>query len=277
MESDFDIKQYNIYLNFDVKKLTYSGNVEILVKINRNIKSMELDSKKLNIDKVQLNNINCNYKYSNNKIVINSDYKKNDEFSIKVDFYREIGINPDGIYWTKSMETKSNNNLMICTNLEPEFAREFIPCFDSPDKKSIFVLHIETDLKYNCVSNSSIESIELIGIKNKIKRKITKFKPTPVMSVYLLCLVLGNIQPILLNPIITKNKIKINGYLFKEDKPYALWAISYIEKSLNFFEDFFNIKYSQSGLDKLDIICINKFSSAAMENWGLIVFSNDYY
>ena len=110
--------------------------------------------------------------------------------------------------------------------------------------------------KYNFLSNESIKKITLDN-KNKNK-KIVYWNPTPKMSSYLLCIAVGDIVPTLSNPLVSITGTKINGYGIRADTKYLEWSINVTLNALEFYENWFGIKYP---LDKLDIVSIPNFSA----------------
>src|SRR3989344_4181595 len=98
--------------------------------------------------------------------------------------------------------------------------------------------------------------------KNK---KITKFQTTPKMSTYLLYLGVGKFEYLENN----SSRVKIRVYTVPGKKNLGKMALDYAQRFLDYFDNYFGIKYP---LPKCDFIAIPDFSSGAMENWGAITF-----
>ena len=189
--------------------------------------------------------------------------KPNSNLTIKIEFdWKKIGEEIDGFYYTKK-----NNKLVCATHLEPENARKFIPCFDQPDLKAKFNLVVRINSGFECVSNMSVNKSIFDN-----KYKTIYFNTTPPMSTYLLCLVCGDINHESLEHISNESTI-VRGFSIESDIKYINWSVNKTVEALNFFENWFGIKYP---IDKLDIVSIPNFSSGAMENWGLITFREEY-
>ncbi|KAL9645337.1 hypothetical protein ABK040_002536 [Willaertia magna] len=84
-----------------------------------------------------------------------------------------------------------------------------------------------------------------------------------LMSTYLVAFVIGKIAED------SKNKVKVRLYCPLGKKAQGLFALDVAIKVLALFENYFELSYP---LKKLDMIAISSFSSAAMENFGLITF-----
>lgn len=261
------INYYKIFLQIDINRLKYRGNVLISFNlINTNLNKIEINSSNFNIKSIKINNLKCkwNHKLNEDLILLSDNFISNTEYLIEIVFdWKKITNEPDGFYYAKK-----NDKIILLTNLEPISARKFIPCFDFPDLKAKFDIVIKiNNNKINCISN--------MGLKKKIVSNsdiIYFFNTTPPMSTYLLCIVCGNIDCNINNQVKTTSGIKINGYSVTEDLKYIKWSIEKTAEALDFFESWFGIKYP---LDKLDIVSIPNFSSGAMENWGLITFREE--
>ena len=105
-----------------------------------------------------------------------------------------------------------------------------------------------------------------------------KFARSPIMSTYVMAFVvanydceekttqsnLGDKKDILLRVCGRPSLIK-NGY--------ATYALDTGEKILKYFETYFNQPYP---LSKCDHVGISDFEAGAMENWGLIIYREEY-
>lgn len=263
---NFLIDSYNISIDIDANNLKYTGNNLINLLILNDITSIKIDCAEIKILSIKINCIVIdNNKWKKNKqdeyIEIYYNFVNKQSYQINFEFENSIGKEMDGFYYYIS-----NNDLILCTNFEPTSARKFIPCFDKPDLKAKFILDVTIDSKYNVISNSSLKKTILSNGKKKYY-----FNPTPIMSTYLLCIVAGDIFKNSLMQIY--DNITINGYSTKSNIDKISWSITHTKKALEFFTNWFNIKYP---LEKLDIVSIPNFSSGAMENWGLITFRDEY-
>ncbi len=118
---------------------------------------------------------------------------------------------------------------------------------------------IDRDLK--AISNTLPIKEENLATKKRVI-----FKPTPIMSTYLLYIGVGKwsflqekYKKIVLR-LATLNKESLRGGHF---------ALRNAKKFLNYLENYFDYPYP---LEKLDLIAIPDFAAGAMENWGAITF-----
>lgn len=106
--------------------------------------------------------------------------------------------------------------------------------------------------------------IEVIHF-NTGKKKVT-FAKTPIMSTYLLAWVIGEFDSV---SAITKSGVSIRCFTPPGRASEAYFALDIGVKCLDFYDNFFQIRYP---LPKLDMISIPEFAAGAMENWGLVTY-----
>ena len=261
------VNKYDVFLDIDLEKIIYKGYVIISINLLQKMNLIQINALDFVIKSIFINNISYFWKINNKEGLIEitdvQNLKLNSNHLIKIEFdWKKISDEIDGFYYTKK-----NNSIVCATQLEPESARKFIPCFDKPDLKAKFNIVVRINSEFECISNMSIKKTIFDN-----KYKIIYFKTTPLMSTYLLCIICGDIKYSTLKKISNKGII-VKGYCIKSDIKYINWSIIKTAEALDFFENWFQIKYP---IDKLDIASIPNFSSGAMENWGLITFREEY-
>lgn len=260
------VNNYKINLNIDIENLKYNGYVTIDIELNSFTNIIEINSSEILISKILINDINYNFESDteNELIKINGNFSKGN-YKINIKFYNIINDLLDGFFYLKDKEY-----IIVSTHLEPTSARKFIPCFDVPYLKATFDIEITIGKKFTGISNTDIKHKSYNDI---LQTNTIIFEQTPIMATYLLCISVGDIVPLFVKPLISKNNIKINGYCFPDRVEYLKWSIDHVVKALEYFETWFDIKYP---LTKLDVVSLPNFSAGAMENWGLIVFKEEY-
>ena len=276
--------KYDLFIDLDTINFTYKGEViikiELLNNINNNIK---INYKELNIENISINEINLNYELDikNQEIIIDISELISQNISIfdlKFIFNNIINTDLEGLYYYNN----DNNELIISTQMEPIDARRVFPCFDQPDLKSKFNLTLIGPIDKVYLSNMPIIT-EIINNN----RKIVKFEETPLMSTYLLAFVVGDIvktqKDLIIESMTINSKIEqekdiklipeINVYSLNNISENMTYAVKKSYDCIKYFEEWFGIPYI---LSKMDIVCIPNFASGAMENWGLILFKEEY-
>jgi puromycin-sensitive aminopeptidase len=269
LTSQISPSNYKLTLHPDILSSTFSGQEIIKIKIEKEVRQITLHSKDLDIETV---------KYTYNKkeyyaVKISYDVKmetvtfifKNkipkSRGKLSIVFSGIINDNLRGFYKSKYMENGIEKHLAT-TQFEATDARRAFPCFDEPAHKAVF--EISLIIKEN---NTAISNTLPIEIKEQSGGfKIVSFAPSPKMSTYLLAFIIGEFEYI---EGFSKNKISIRVFTTKNKRHQSKFALEVAIKSLDFFEEYFDIAYP---MPNLDLIAIPDFEPAGMENWGAITF-----
>lgn len=253
------IKSYLIDIIIDDINLKYKGYVDITINNDTDRNEIKINSVNINIHDIFINQDKVEYTYDKKNIYIKHSFIKQQDYNIKITFDNNISSELVGLYYSTYENKKIKKNL-ISTQFESKYCRNFIPCFDDPQLKSRFKMIMTGNQKLTFLSNMDVEKEEII---NNLKK--TYFHTTPLMSTYLLCVVIGELNK---KTMMTKSGITVNSYNYLDNDDLKI-ALNKTVSSLDYFEDYFKIKYP---LPKLDIVPIPNFSASAMENWGLVTF-----
>ncbi len=202
------------------------------------------------------------------------------EYKIEIEYQ---GIIPekelDGLYKSTFVDEEGKEDYLLTTQFESHFARNAVVMIDEPEAKAIFNFNLilsEDEHKANQILfNTEPEEVvklkaadALVQVPESSSDKLVqlKFKSTPVMSSYLLALIIGKMK--------SQQKVLDDGTLLRAwatpgKEGNLSFAMVEAESYLKFYNDFFGIKYP---LEKCDIVAVPDFESGAMENWGLITF-----
>jgi aminopeptidase N len=262
--NQFKPESYKISLDLteaDYKK--FSGIVEISGKhISGN--KLKLHSKSLDIHEVRIGRKLVDYKQIDDDVIAINHTGSNELISINIKYGSEITEPMHGLY-PSSFYVGKVKHAIYSTQLESHYAREVFPCIDEPSAKATFELQLKTKSDLTTLSNTTIDSQA-----SEPNLTITRFKITPIMSTYLFAFVVGEVHSVSAK---SKSGIEVAVYSSiannKRDLKFALEASI---KILDFYEEYFGIKYP---LSKIDNVAIPDFSAGAMENWGLITYREE--
>jgi puromycin-sensitive aminopeptidase len=263
---------YKLTIKPDLEAFVFSGNEIIKININKDTKKITLHSKDLDIETVSIGSKkNTKEKQFAHKITYNTEketasfYFKNNikkgKYEISITFCGIINENLRGFY--KSKYTLNGEEKYIATTqFEATDARRAFPCFDEPAHKAIFEVSFIIPNSHTAISNTLPINIQ----EHESGFKIISFAPSPIMSTYLLAFIIGEFEYIENK---TKNGVQIRVFTTAGKIHQAKFALDVAIKSLEFYEEYFDIPYP---LPTLDLIAIPDFEAGAMENWGAITF-----
>lgn len=269
LSKDIIAVKYDITLQPDLENFTFSGFEVINLKILKNTKSITLHSKELNIKTAQI-------KIKKNKIFATKIIYNESSETVTLFFAENIELGKydltlvfEGIlnnkmrgFYRSSYFVDGVESHLATTQFEATDARRAFPCFDEPAHKSIFNISLIVPKGKTAISNT----LPVMVNEHTPDLDIIKFSPTPVMSTYLLAFIVGDFEYLESQ---TKNGVNIKIYTTKGKKHQGEFALSCAIKTLEFYEEYFDIKYP---LNTLDMIAIPDFASGAMENWGAITY-----
>lgn len=270
----FQPENYNLTFDIDDTKMHFNGSVIIKgKKVGRPSQRITLHAVGLNVTAATI--IKHDKKGDQTLEVIRINLHKNlnelrlhteqmvypGEYTITVDFEAPITTGMTGIYPCNFSHDGIEKHL-IATQFESHHAREAFPCIDEPEAKAVFRMRITSRPGLTVLGNTPTEQQS-----TKDNRQITVFEPTPKMSCYLLAFVLGEMQN---KSMKTNRGTDVNVWATLAQPADSLdFALDVAAHSIEFFEDYFDIKYP---LAKCDHVALPDFSSGAMENWGLITY-----
>lgn len=275
----FRPENYNLEINLDPEGRKFNGWVTIRgQKTGRPSQRLTFHAKDLKITKAALHKINK--KGSNTdgtEIIVDriNTHKTYDEvrlhsktmlypgeYHIVLEFNGLITDPMNGLY-PCYFEENGKKRILLATQFESHHAREVFPCIDEPEAKATFDLSIitPTSKTETVIANTPARSTLVEG-----PLTTTVFETTPVMSTYLLAFVYGNIK---CKESKTKNGTFVRAFATPENVKHTEFALDVAVKCLDFYEDYFGIKFP---LPKSDMIALPDFASGAMENWGLVTY-----
>ena len=260
---------YTIFLHPDLEAHTFRGEETISLLITKSTSEITIHSSELVIASAEI---------TFDKLILSADKITYDEKAetATIHFLKAIpsgkakltlafsGVLKDnmrGFYKSRYM-VDGKERFMATTQFEATDARRAFPCFDEPAHKAVFEVKLAMPMDRTAISNTLPTGV----VEHESGYKIVSFAPTPKMSTYLLAFIVGDFEAIETK---TKSGVLVRVLTVPGKSHQAKFALETTARCLDFYEDYFQIKYP---LNTLDMIAIPDFSSLAMENWGAITF-----
>ncbi len=257
--------KYEIKLHPDLENFTFGGTEVITVNLLKDTKEITLNSKEIDIETVRLDKdfsqkITYNQKAETATFVFDKKISKG-KHTLTITFQGILNDKMRGFYRSSYVYEGKVHNIAT-TQFEATDARRAFPCFDEPAQKAVFNVSLVIPKGKTAISNT----LPISKIEHEAGFEVIKFAPTPKMSTYLLAFIVGDFEYLEKK---SKGGVLVRVYTAKGKKNQAKFSLDVTAKVLDFYEEYFDIKYP---LNTLDMIAVPDFSSLAMENWGAITF-----
>ena len=261
--------RYEITLKPDLEAHVFEGSEIISIQLDKPVKEITLHSKELEIISASL---------MLGKKQVSADAISYDEKAETATFHFEekipagkiklalafTGVLNDtmrGFYRSRYV-VDGKERFMATTQFESTDARQAFPCFDEPAQKAVFDVHLIVPNDRTAISNT----LPVATREHSAGYSIVSFEPTPKMSTYLLAFIVGDFEFIEAK---TSRGVQVRVFTVPGRKEQGRFALECAVKTLDFYEEYFAIKYP---LPVLDMIAIPDFASGAMENWGAVTY-----
>ena len=261
--------EYDLKIHPDLENFTFEGQEEITLilaegtkKITLHSKDLELTTAKILIKNKEIFSEKISYDSKREAVTLsfkNEVPKGKNKLTL---FFKGILNDKMRGFYKSSYVVDGKIHNMATTQFEATDARRAFPCFDEPAHKAIFHVSLVIPKGKTAISNTLPVSV----LEHEAGFEIVKFAPTPKMSTYLLAFIIGDFEYLEAK---NKNGARIRVYTTVGKKHQAKFALDCAVKTLDFYEDYFDIKYP---LPVLDMIAIPDFASGAMENWGAVTY-----
>ncbi|KAJ1374438.1 hypothetical protein KIN20_037125 [Parelaphostrongylus tenuis] len=256
------------------KNLTFDGQVVITIKVLEPDRQIVLNMKDITVapleckvvtksEDVKIEQIREEETLEKISFVLSRTLKRNEQVKLEVTYTGLISNTLSGLYQATYRQADGKTKIAAVTHFEPVGARRMVPCFDEPRYKANWTVTVIHPKGTRAVSN---------GIKTEEKEetsgdwKVSKFLTTPKMSSYLLAILVSEFDYI---EKYTKSGVRFRVWSRPEAVNMTQYALDSGVRCLEFYEDYFGIKYP---LKKQDMVALPDFAPGAMENWGLITY-----
>lgn len=262
---------YHVTLEPDLDKFTYDGALTIDLNVKDLSKTISLNSLDIDVHDAELTTSDFSVKptktsYHEGTQVTTFAFDKElvpqSTAKLHIQFSGTLNDNMAGFYRSSYKDAQGNQKYMATTQMEPTDARRALPCFDEPALKAKWNVTLIAAKHLTCLSNMDVKhEKEVAGGK-----KAVTFNETPLMSSYLLAMIVGEFN------VVESNDFRVPVRVYAppdQDIRRGQFSVDLGAKTLDFYEKKFDSPFP---LPKMDMVAIPDFSAGAMENWGLVTY-----
>jgi aminopeptidase N len=256
---------YNIRLEIDGKKDHFDGLIQMDATILRPELDLLLDSADTEIVSVRNadgKDVGFSHKAQQLKILSTDLGMATEGTRLRLLIKYKASYSENGLGFFRFCDP-ADGRFYCYTDLEPFEAHRVFPCMDQPDLKIEFSLNVVAPSDWEVFANEPCLNQIVAGDK-----KIWEFAKTPPISTYVFALVAGEYQ--IVEATDTRVSMRLAARHSQMHKVPVARMFEVADKSLIYFEDLLESKYP---FRKYDQIFVPEYTSGAMENCGLVTFS----
>ena len=164
-------------------------------------------------------------------------------------------------------EDPEDRQVYLYTQFEPADAKRMFACFDQPDLKATFTMHVAAPFDWQVVSNTGGRTIEA----GPAGSQLVHFEPTRRISTYLVALIAGPYAKVTDSHEGIPLGLYCRASLAKHLDADELFRVT--KQGFDFYHRVFDYPYP---FDKYDQLFVPEFNAGAMENAGAVTFLEDY-
>jgi puromycin-sensitive aminopeptidase len=255
--------RYRLMLEPDLAGATFSGTVSIDVTARDSVDLVKLNVAELDIASVRVNDNDTGFQVepTTERLVVEAPLDAGDAV-IEIAFTGTLNDKLRGWYRSTFKDADGAEQVIATTQMQATDCRRAFPCFDEPEFKAVFEITLVVDHDLLAVSNGAEASRRPRGDG----KDIVAFKPTMVMSTYLVAFVVG--------PLEATDPIDVGGVPLRVlhvpgKRHLTAFGAEIGAFALRWYQDYYGIPYPT---DKLDMLALPDFAAGAMENLGCITY-----
>ncbi|KAG9333643.1 hypothetical protein JZ751_010765 [Albula glossodonta] len=243
-------RNYDLKMSVYMDNFTFSGEVNIEFECIKSTKFIVLHADRLAVEKAVVYSdnkkpgvirIHRQFQYPANQvyvIALHRELKPMRTYKVNISFEAQIENELLG-FFRSSYVLHGERRYLAVTQFSPTHARKAFPCFDEPIYKAIFKISLRHESAYLSLSNMPVE----LSVPDEDGWVTNHFFRTPRMSTYYLAWAVCNFT---YKETFTDSGVAIRLYARPNaiERGFGDYALNITKKLLQFYEDYFKVKYS---------------------------------
>jgi puromycin-sensitive aminopeptidase len=262
--------RYDLTLSPDLGQRDFVGEVAITITVQENTGEIVCNAADLSITKAWI--VSADGSRNDAAITLDPTLERATfvsertipagESKLHVQFAGTLNDKLIGFYASTYQAEDGTTKVIATTQMESTDCRRAFPCWDEPDAKAVFNITLVVAADLAAFSNMH----EVSSSAMPSGKRAVQFADTPIMSSYLVCMVVGELEAT--EPVVVNN-VPIRVIARPGRQAQSAFALDVAAFSLQYFESWYGIAYPGT---KMDLIATPDFVNGAMENLGAITF-----
>jgi len=261
--------RYELALVPDIEGGAFTGEARITVRNDEVLTAVTMNALDLQVQSARIDNTAATLAVDNDAQTLTLTPRRPlraGQHTITINYTGRIIDDPYGLFRVQYADDDGAMRRAITTQFEPADARRLAPMWDQPNRRAVFSMTVTHASDMMAVGNMPVQRAqELPGGLTR-----TTFQDTPSMPSYLLFLAVGDFERVTRNV----NGVDVGVVVRRGQTARAQYALQAGEEALHYYTEYFGIRYP---LPKLDMVAVPGAGGfAAMENWGAILYFDQY-
>ena len=267
--------RYTLAFDLDPAKDSFTGRAEIALEVRQPVAAIVLHALRLEAGRVELRpageGTGTARRLSVGPGAIPQSWALTPEdaapippgrYILRIDYSGRVNTSGNGLFGA-GYGSAGPPGRMLATQLESTDARSVFPAFDEPAFRAAFEISVRAPQGLTAVSNMPLASEVAEG-----GQVLHRFQTTPPMPSYLVALAVGRFDVLAGSA----DGVPLRLLTAPGKRAQAAYAMQVTQQVVPYYNAYFGLRYA---LPKLDQQAVPSVRQGAMEDWGLISYSED--
>ena len=260
--------RYDISVTPDIEAGTFTGETTIVIQSERTQPTIVMNALDIEVTRALIGNQTVQFAVDNDAQTLTLTPRRPlraGRHTIRINYNGRIFDDAYGLFRV-AYDQDGQTRRALATQFQVGDARRFSPMWDQPNMRSVFSIAVTAPSDLMAIGNMPVQSATRLA--NGLTR--TRFEDTPSMASYLLFLGVGDFERVTADV----DGVELGVVVRRGQTARAQYALQAGIESLRYFENYFGIEYPLLKLDMVGVPGAGGF--AAMENWGAILYFDQY-
>jgi aminopeptidase N len=262
--------RYALALDLDPARDTFTGRAEITLEVRQPVSVIVLHARELEPSRIELAQAGRAprmLRRAAGPIAESWSLAPTDaapiapgRYTVRIDYRGRVNGSGVGLF-RAPYGSAAKPQVMLATQLESVDARAVFPNFDEPSFRAVFELTVRAPRALEVLANMPRAAVRTEGAV-----RVHRFKPTPPMPSYLMAVSVGRYDALEGSA----DGVPLRILTAPGKRAQAHYAMQATRRIVPFYNAYFGVPYA---LPKLDQLAVPSVRDGAMEDWGLISYT----